>query len=152
TTNLTDIEWRFTEWLGANGGLRPDNVLEYFSLSPFWDPTSNNAVLKMQTQFNELQTAQLDLKKMTGIEFAVVHEKWPTLFIIRKQRRKSPNEVIPLATYYIINGNIYQSPDLYSLISSRLLISLFHTHSAFEEVTKYAHFHPAEGYSWKEIN
>ncbi|KAJ1962545.1 Mediator of RNA polymerase II transcription subunit 6, partial [Dimargaris xerosporica] len=119
-SNLTGIEWRFTEWLTANGGLRPDNIMEYFSLSPFWDPTSNNAVLKMQTQFNELQTAQLDLKKMTGIEFAVVHEKWPTLFIIRKQRRRSPSEVVPLATFYIINGNIYQSPDLHSVVSNRL--------------------------------
>ncbi|KAJ1910039.1 Mediator of RNA polymerase II transcription subunit 6 [Tieghemiomyces parasiticus] len=141
SANLTGIEWRFTEWLGANGGLRADNVLEYFSLSPFWDPTSNNAVLKMQTQFNELQAAQLDLKKMTGVEFAVVHERWPTLFIIRKQRRRSPNEVIPLATYYILNGNIYQSPDLYSVVSNRL---------AFDETYRHARFHPSEHYSWKD--
>ncbi|KAJ1924258.1 Mediator of RNA polymerase II transcription subunit 6 [Tieghemiomyces parasiticus] len=150
SANLTGIEWRFTEWLGANGGLRADNVLEYFSLSPFWDPTSNNAVLKMQTQFNELQAAQLDLKKMTGVEFAVVHERWPTLFIIRKQRRRSPNEVIPLATYYILNGNIYQSPDLYSVVSNRLLISLHHLSQAFDETYRHATFHPSEHYSWKD--
>ncbi|KAJ1659207.1 Mediator of RNA polymerase II transcription subunit 6, partial [Dispira simplex] len=103
TSPLTHLEWRHTEWLVANGGLRSDNVLQYFSESPFWDTTSNNAVLKMQTQFNELQTAQLDLKQMTGLEFAVVHERLPTLFVIRKQRRRSPTEVTPLATYYILN-------------------------------------------------
>ncbi len=36
------------------GGLNPDNVLDYFALSPFWDPECNNAVLKMQTKFNNL--------------------------------------------------------------------------------------------------
>ncbi|KAJ1719040.1 Mediator of RNA polymerase II transcription subunit 6, partial [Coemansia biformis] len=52
------------------GGLRPDNVLEYFSQSPFWDSSSNNAVLKMQTRFNDLQQASYDLKNMVGVEFA----------------------------------------------------------------------------------
>lgn len=36
------------------GGLNPENVLDYFALSPFWDPECNNAVLRMQTQFNNL--------------------------------------------------------------------------------------------------
>ncbi|KAJ1962308.1 Mediator of RNA polymerase II transcription subunit 6 [Dispira parvispora] len=149
TSSLTHLEWRYTEWLVAHGGLRPDNVLDYFSESPFWDPTSNNAVLKMQTQFNELQAAQLDLKQMTGLEFAVVHERLPSLFVIRKQRRRSPTEVTPLATYYILNGNIYQSPDLYSVVSNRLLISLHQLTQAFHETRQYVKFHPMAGYTWK---
>ncbi|KAJ2809901.1 Mediator of RNA polymerase II transcription subunit 6, partial [Coemansia furcata] len=67
---LTAIEWRSDQWLFQFGGLRPDNVLEYFSQSPFWDPSSNNAVLKMQTQFNDLQHSSYDLKSMVGVEFA----------------------------------------------------------------------------------
>ncbi|KAG0338033.1 Mediator of RNA polymerase II transcription subunit 6 [Podila humilis] len=52
--DLLNIEWRFQEWLIGMGGLNPDNVLDYFALSPFWDPECNNAVLRMQTQFNNL--------------------------------------------------------------------------------------------------
>ncbi|KAI8595175.1 hypothetical protein EDD21DRAFT_420921, partial [Dissophora ornata] len=52
--NLLNMEWRFHEWIMGVGGLNPDNVLDYFALSPFWDPECNNAVLRMQTQFNNL--------------------------------------------------------------------------------------------------
>jgi hypothetical protein len=32
-------------------------VLDYFAMSPFWDRQSNNQVLSMQTQFNDLRQA-----------------------------------------------------------------------------------------------
>ncbi|ORX90201.1 MED6-domain-containing protein [Basidiobolus meristosporus CBS 931.73] len=147
--DLTNLEWRFSEWLVQAGGLNPQNVLEYFSLSPYWDPESNNAILKMQTQFNELEPLDMKLREMTGIEFVLAHERWPVLFVIRKQRRRSPDEAIPIATYYIINGNIYQSPDLYSVMANRMLTSLTHLQSAFREAHKFAEFHPSRGYSWK---
>ncbi|ORX68045.1 MED6-domain-containing protein, partial [Linderina pennispora] len=124
--DLTGIEWRFTEWIGPNGGLRPDNVLEYFGLSPFWDPSSNNAILRMQTQFNELQNASLDLRQMTGIEFAVTYHEAPALFIITKQRRSNPTKVTPVSIYYVVNGNVYEAPSLYSIISTRMLSSIKH--------------------------
>lgn len=36
----------------AFGALTPQSVLDYFAQSPFYDPTSNNAVLRMQTQYS----------------------------------------------------------------------------------------------------
>jgi mediator of RNA polymerase II transcription subunit 6 len=35
--------------------------MDYFSLSPFWDPNSNNAVIKMQTTNNSIDQANMDL-------------------------------------------------------------------------------------------
>ncbi|KAJ2157600.1 Mediator of RNA polymerase II transcription subunit 6 [Coemansia sp. RSA 552] len=147
---LTGIEWRSDQWIAQFGGLRPGNVLEYFSESPFWDPTSNNAVLKMQTQFNELQHASYDLKNMVGIEFAVTHQEPPTLFVITKFRRSSPTKVTPITVYYILDGNAYEAPSLYSIVSTRMLSSIKQMKDAFEVARSHAEFHPSTGYSWKE--
>ncbi|KAJ2586635.1 Mediator of RNA polymerase II transcription subunit 6 [Coemansia sp. RSA 1722] len=147
---LTAIEWRSDQWLFQFGGLRPDNVLEYFSQSPFWDSSSNNAILKMQTQFNDLQQASYNLSSMVGIEFAVTHQEPPALFIITKFRRSSPTKVVPLAVYYIVDGNTYEAPNLYSIISTRMLSSVKKVEEAFEIARKHSEFHPSIGYSWKE--
>ncbi|KAG0233989.1 Mediator of RNA polymerase II transcription subunit 6 [Actinomortierella wolfii] len=144
-----NLEWRFQEWLIGMGGLTPDNVLDYFALSPFWDPSCNNAVLKMQTQFNNLGEMKQKLSEMTGIEFAVVHERFPALFIIQKQRRRGPRDVVPLAVYYVLHGNVYQCPDLYTVLANRMLTSLQNVESAFNDARKLTDFHPSAGYRWK---
>jgi len=132
-----------------NGGLNHENVLEYFSLSPFWDPNSNNATLKMQTNFNALEADGSKLKNMVGVEFEVVKEQYPSLFIIQKQRRKSPTEAFPIAIYYIVNGNIYQSPNLYSILANRMLTIVSHLNRAFRDVYNFVQFHPSSGYRYK---
>ncbi|KAF9193923.1 Mediator of RNA polymerase II transcription subunit 6 [Haplosporangium sp. Z 767] len=148
-TNLLNMEWHFHEWIMGVGGLNPDNVLDYFALSPFWDPECNNAVLRMQTQFNNLGEMKQRLSEMTGVEFAVVLEQYPTLFIIQKQRRRSPQEVKPMAIYYVLQGSIYQCPDLQTLLSNRIFGSLYHVESAFNEARVMTEFHPSTGYHWK---
>ncbi|KAG0239624.1 Mediator of RNA polymerase II transcription subunit 6 [Mortierella sp. GBA43] len=149
--NLLNMEWRFHEWILGVGGLNPDNVLDYFALSPFWDPECNNAVLRMQTQFNNLGEMKQRLSEMTGVEFALVHDRFPTLFVIQKQRRRSPQEVKPMAIYYVLHGSIYQCPDLQTLLSNRILGSLHHVESAFNEARVMTEFHPSTGYHWKSI-
>ncbi|KAI9592274.1 mediator complex, subunit Med6 [Syncephalis fuscata] len=120
-TDLTKLVWHFPEWLGQFGPLNPITVLDYFEHSPFWDPTCNNAVLKMQTQFNALEALQEHLRRMTGVEFSVMHERWPALFVIRKQLRRGPNEVVPLAVYHVVHGHVYQSPDMLTLLNTRIV-------------------------------
>jgi mediator of RNA polymerase II transcription subunit 6 len=108
---------------------------------------------------------------MTGIEFAVVHDQ-PPVWIIQKRYRRgpAPDDVNPIATYYIMGANVYQSPTIYSVIANRLvntiqkaltsipnkvtliymqLTSLFHVNSAFKETQNMMDFHPSKGYSWK---
>ncbi|KAJ2501398.1 Mediator of RNA polymerase II transcription subunit 6 [Coemansia sp. RSA 1972] len=149
---LTGIEWRSDQWLAQFNGLRPDNVLEYFSQSPFWDSSSNNAVLKMQTQFNDLRQASYDLKSMVGIEFSVTHQEPPSLFVITKFRRASPTKVTPIAVYYILDGNAYEAPSVHSIVSTRVLSSIKQVEKAFALARAHAEFHPATGYSWAESN
>ena len=67
-------------------------VLEYFSTSPFYDRQSNNQVLKMQSQFSMLGDLNQRLSSMRGIEFIVYSEHPPDMWIIRKQRRNSPED------------------------------------------------------------
>ncbi|CAG8589744.1 5238_t:CDS:2 [Funneliformis mosseae] len=51
------ISFRDPEWLLTHHeGLTLENVLEYFAESPFWDPQSNNEILKMQTKFSTLNS------------------------------------------------------------------------------------------------
>jgi len=88
----------------------------------FYDKQSNNQVLRMQTMHigvpisNEAE----ELKRFVGVEFAVVHAEPPSLFIIHKRERLSPEETRPLQAYFIINNRIYQSPDMYTVLSNRL--------------------------------
>ncbi|KAI9032655.1 MED6 mediator sub complex component-domain-containing protein [Phycomyces nitens] len=158
TEDLTSVEWRDTNWLERVGGFQNQQmVLDYFAMSPFWDRQCNNQVLSMQTQYNDLRQpyeATVEaLRKMTGIEFAVIHEQ-PPVWVIQKRFRRgpAPDDVNPIATYYITGANVYQSPTIYSVIANRLLTSLFHVNSAFKETQAMMEFHPAKGYSWKANN
>lgn len=121
---LDEVQWRAPEFVRAMG-LRTDNVLEYFSLSPFYDRSSNNQVLKMQSNYNELQTQNLtqSLQNMKGIEFVVGYAQEPDLWIIRKQNRLSPTDAEIVATYFVVGENIHQAPSVYGIIASRLLAS-----------------------------
>ncbi|RIB21843.1 MED6 mediator sub complex component-domain-containing protein [Gigaspora rosea] len=106
----TTIIWRDLDWILAQpDGLNSNNVLSYFE------------TLKMQTRFNDLKDLIMPLKKMKGIEFQVVQERPPALWVIRKQNRLSEWEVNLVATYYILNYNIFQAPSLYSIIGNRVV-------------------------------
>ncbi|KAG6869160.1 hypothetical protein C0993_012259 [Termitomyces sp. T159_Od127] len=79
----------------ANGPLTAENVFDYFATSMFYDKQSNNQVLRMQTIHSGLPVVNEaeELKRFTGVEFAVVHAQPPSLFIIQKRERLSPEEV-----------------------------------------------------------
>uniref|UniRef100_A0A8C9LBV2 Mediator of RNA polymerase II transcription subunit 6 n=1 Tax=Pavo cristatus TaxID=9049 RepID=A0A8C9LBV2_PAVCR len=116
--NLLGISWVDSAWIPI---LNNGSVLDYFSerSNPFYDRTCNNEVVKMQRM-------TLDhLNQMVGVEYILLHAQEPILFIIRKQQRQSPTQVIPLADYYIIAGVIYQAPDLGSVINSRVVSVLY---------------------------
>lgn len=49
----------------------------------------------MQSQFNALGDLNQRLSSMRGIEFTVHSEHPPDMWIIRKQRRNSPEDGIP---------------------------------------------------------
>ncbi|KAG6896282.1 hypothetical protein C0992_009332 [Termitomyces sp. T32_za158] len=82
------------EWIQANGPLTAENVFDYFATSMFYDKQSNNQVLRMQT----------------------IHSGLPVV--------NEAEELKPMAAYFIINNRIYQSPDVYTVLSNRLVRAL----------------------------
>ncbi|KAK7208147.1 putative MED6 mediator subfamily complex component [Myxozyma melibiosi] len=150
---LDELQWRAPEWI-AQWGLRTDNVLEYFAQSPFYDRSSNNQVLKMQSQFSSPMMQPQDVHKllesMRGIEFAIaIPNPGTALWVIRKQNRISQTEAIPLATYFVIEENIYMAPTVYSVVSSRIMAcSKELTEALAIAADKLPNFSPTTGYSY----
>ncbi|RDB28409.1 Mediator of RNA polymerase II transcription subunit 6 [Hypsizygus marmoreus] len=139
------------EWIQANGPLTTENVFDYFATSMFYDKQSNNQVLRMQTIHTGmpiLNEAE-ELKRFTGVEFALVHAQPPSMFIIQKRERLSPEEVRPLAAYFIMNNRIYQSPDVYTVLSNRLLTSLHSLQSSLDILRVHRpDYTPRTGFVW----
>lgn len=58
---------------------------------------------------------------MTGTEFMLSEVLEPHLFVFRKQKRDGPEKVTPMLTYYVLDGSIYQAPQLCNVFSSRVV-------------------------------
>lgn len=67
---------------------------------------------------------------------------------MRKQHRLTPENATPLADFYIIAGIVYQAPNLENVFSSRVLSTVQHLQSAFEEASSYSRYNPNKGYSF----
>ncbi|KAK3926705.1 Mediator of RNA polymerase II transcription subunit 6 [Frankliniella fusca] len=139
--NPLTLSWHDSAWIPM---LNPTNVMDYFSekSNPFYDRTCNNEVVRMQ------RLGMDQLNSMTGLEYILLHVQEPILYVIRKQHRHSPSQATPIADYYIIAGIIYQAPDLNSVLNSRLLSTVHHLQSAFDEASSFSRYHPSKGYSW----
>uniref|UniRef100_A0A2C9W3P1 Mediator of RNA polymerase II transcription subunit 6 n=1 Tax=Manihot esculenta TaxID=3983 RepID=A0A2C9W3P1_MANES len=70
-------------------------------------------------------------EKMTGIEYMLSEVMEPNLFVIRKQKRDSPEKVTPMLTYYILDGSIYQAPQLCNVFAARIGRALYYISKAF---------------------
>jgi len=85
------------------------------------------------------------------VEFALVHYDGqpPSFFIIQKRERLSPDEVRPLAAYFVMHNRIYQSPDVYTVLSNRLLTSLYSLQSSLDSLRKHRpEYTPRTGFVW----
>ena len=138
-TPLDELRWRNDAWVVQNSGIHENSVLYYFQESPFFDRMSNNAVVFTQLHttgdwatLGTRQAFQNRLKLMSGLEFLVVQEPeimaagfGTGVWVIRKQtRRKRPgqeDEIIPHASYFVVNDNIYMAPTLAGVLNARLV-------------------------------
>jgi mediator of RNA polymerase II transcription subunit 6 len=116
-------------WLKTFGVFR-GNVLEYFYESPFFDPTSNNQLIRTQG------VAPEHMKGMVGMEYVLdeLNMCEPHLYVIKKQHRESPRKSELLEIYYVIDGIIYQSPDLLQLFRSRISKASYYLGTSFSEL------------------
>eukprot|EP00116_Pleurobrachia_bachei_P009841 sb/3470103/ len=140
--NKLSISWKESSWIPH---LSPHNVLAYFCQrsNPFYDKTCNNEIAKMQ-RLNPNQ-----LQNMKGVEYTLLHvDEQSDLMIIRKQERHSSSHVVPLANYYVLQGTIYQAPDMYNVLNSRLAGSLHHMQKALDKTLAMSRFDPNKGHYW----
>lgn len=114
--------------------------------SPFFDQTSNNAVLRTQAQYNPAMLYLLHsreafeerLRDMQGVHFVVAQEPQRLrpeqggdsgIWIIRKQDRRkgegTKDVITVLGTYFVIGENIYQAPSVGDIIGSKMVGLLF---------------------------
>ena len=110
--------------------------------SPFFDQTSNNAVLRTQAQFNPAMYYLLQsreafeerLQAMQGLQFVVVEEPKPLtselghdsgVWVIQKQVKRQgddgKDEISVLGTYFVVGENIYQAPSIKDVIGSKVV-------------------------------
>lgn len=113
------------------------SVLDYFALSQFYDRTCTNEQLRMQTRFTAAaggpaapHTARLE--DMVGTEYAVSRAAPPRLFVLHRRQRHGPAEAEVTASYYVLDGTVYQAPDLLSLLRCRLATSLTYLRDAVD--------------------
>ncbi|GAU42237.1 hypothetical protein TSUD_351470 [Trifolium subterraneum] len=126
-TDMTGICFRDQLWLNTYP-LDRNLVFDYFALSPFYDWTSNNEQLRMRSQ-HPLDLSQLS--KMTGIEYVLSEVMEPHLFIMRKQKRDGPDKITAMLAYYILDGSIYQAPQLSNVFAARIGRALYYIEKAF---------------------
>jgi hypothetical protein len=114
--------------------ISPSAVLNYFSVSPFFDINSNNQTLIAQG----IEQSLLHLQQMTGIEFSVNERlsKPPRLFVINKQYRFSLRHVEVREVYYCLDGAIFQCPDLLEVLKTRLSKVTLALTKSYHEIMK----------------
>lgn len=129
---LSSVEEGFEDssFLRLCGQVTKDNALEYFSRSPFYEPSCNNEILRAKN----LDTEALSLMK--GIEFTLCESPYETLYIVLKQRRFSQAVVRRLAVYYILNNRIYEAPAFHTILATRLSRCASHLEAAMSKMTQ----------------
>ena len=145
---LDEIQWADPSLLPSMQGIHSNSVLFYFAQSPFFDRTSNNAVIFQQAHINpsmmpiiqERKTFEAHLRGMSGLEYVVAQEPaemgWgygTGVWVIRKQTRRKRNEpgvedeLTVHADYFLVGENVYQAPAFADILSSRIVGTLSST-------------------------
>ncbi|KAI9762835.1 MAG: Mediator of RNA polymerase II transcription subunit 6 [Chaenotheca gracillima] len=167
--SLDEISWGSSELAQSMGGIHTNSILPYFSRSPFFDATSNNASLMTQATYNQsmfhlLQTREAfegRLRSMQGLEYMVVSEPAPPMgpddetgaWVIQKQtRRRTPGsdavDLTVLNTYFVVEVNIYPAPSIGGVLGARLLSSVSSLTKFLSTASSLPKFTPAMGHTY----
>ncbi|KAI2470277.1 MED6-domain-containing protein [Annulohypoxylon bovei var. microspora] len=164
---LDEIQWYAPPHVIQNmGGIHSNSVLFYFAESPFFDRTSNNAVIFGQALYNVNMTHLLStreafegrLKEMSGLEFVVAQEPAETgpgmgtgIWVIHKQtrrKREPKDEVIVHAAYYVVGDRIYQAPTVADVINFRMVTITDTLSKCFAATHKARTWSPSTGHGY----
>jgi hypothetical protein len=113
---LLNIPFQDAFYLSHNLLNSPSAVLNYFTISPFFDRTSNNHDLFLQ---NIPQTPE-NLAKLRGIQYHIDESvsKPPHLYVIVK-RDTTHSINIDLDMFYCFNGSIMRCASLKDILNCR---------------------------------
>ena len=134
---MEHVQWRDDSWL-ASFPLNEFTALDYFALSPFYDPASNNEALRRQglgagyqrcitQQSTPLHAPELSpccspcRDFPSGTHFRLHDSQPPHLFVVRKLHKAASQPEASLAVYYILDGSVYQAPTLHAALHSRMV-------------------------------
>ncbi|KAF4120555.1 hypothetical protein GMORB2_2993 [Geosmithia morbida] len=160
---LDEIQWRSPASIAQLGALHSNTILFYFAESPFFERTSNNAVIMSQAMSNPdmyhfIQTREAfegRLRTMTGLEFMVGEEPAETgpgmgtgVWVVRKQTRRRDGEVSIHASYFIVGENIYMAPTLGDILASRIMSISNSMSKALPEAESVRKWHPELGHAY----
>jgi mediator of RNA polymerase II transcription subunit 6 len=169
---LDEVQWRHPQLADSMQGIHSNSVLFYFAESPFFDKTSNNAVIANQAMFNPamyqyIQTREAfegRLKTMSGVEFVVAEQPAQMapgtgtgVWVIRKQtRRKRPggddnDEITVHASYYVVGYNIYMAPTLADILGFRMATITSSLRKAFPAADEARTWSPVQGHAYKAL-
>ncbi|KAL5576850.1 hypothetical protein UlMin_018549 [Ulmus minor] len=107
-TDMTGICFRDLLWLNSYP-LDRNLVFDYFALSPFYDWTRNNEQLRMRSIHPHPFDRNLDLSRLSD----------------------GPEKVTPMLTYYVLDGSIYQAPQLCNVFAARVGRARYYISKAF---------------------
>ncbi|KAI9371686.1 mediator of RNA polymerase II transcription subunit 6 [Aspergillus egyptiacus] len=174
-SSLEEILWRSPSHVQMMGGyLHSNNILFYFAESPFFDATSNNASLAIQANYNEafrhfVETREAfegRLKTMQGLEFMVAYDPLQAaagsnaqfahepsnVWVIRKQTRRKragyEDEVVVLATFFVVGDCIYMAPSVASVVGNRILSAVTSLTSLLKTASTLPIFTPSHGHTY----
>ncbi|MCJ1285544.1 Mediator of RNA polymerase II transcription subunit 6 [Xylographa opegraphella] len=165
---LDEIQWRSSPIAQNMGGIHTNTVLPYFYESPYFDRTSNNAILSSQAQYNPSmihivatrEAFESRLRTMAGLEFMVTHDpsdggrnvQNSGVWVVRKQvRRKRPgleDEIAPLSAYFVVGESVYMAPSVGNILGGRLLSTVTALTKFLATASALPVFTPSLGYAY----
>lgn len=131
----------------AQQPLTAQNIIEYFSCSQFYDRSCLNEILKMQSQFANIDISN-KITQIAGIYYILEHSA-DGLFAIAK-KENSGYKTITLKVYYCVFGYIYCAPTVKSISDSRAIDCLLFLNSALDKYEKRKSFSWLKGLQFRK--
>ncbi|XDG02021.1 hypothetical protein ABKA04_001636 [Annulohypoxylon sp. FPYF3050] len=163
---LDEIQWHDPIELQRIGGVHSNSVLFYFAKSPFFDGTSNNAIVFNQALFNERmnhiistrEAFESRLREMTGLEFVVAQEPAEMgpgmgtgVWVIHKQTRRKrdiTDDITVHAAYYVLGDYIFMAPTLVDVLNFRMVTLTENLSKCFAAADRVRTWSPSTGHGY----
>lgn len=144
-SNMENICFRDQSFLNSSP-LSEHNILDYFSNSQFYDPSSTNEIYKMQTKYNTTTEHNI-IENLKGLQFIINYfDDSRSLFIIFKIMRYGINDYEVLNVYYVMFGNIYMAPNNYSILNGRMANYYYYINEILDKYEEGVRFDVFKGF------